>query len=94
MLDSHNSSTGGASRGNESREDDDNFRAANGGQEADDDDADEEGFFNMQRPTSWGELFSMILKQNEERLLTLQNPDGLLYLTYLKQSALVFLISK
>ena len=36
----------------------------------------------------------MILKQNEERLLTLENPDGLLYLTYLKQSALVFLISK
>ena len=47
MTDSVNSSTGGASRGNESREDDDNFRAANGGQEADDDDIDEEDFFNM-----------------------------------------------
>lgn len=34
----------------------------------------------------------MIAQQSEERLLSIQNPDGLLYLTYLKQSALLFIV--
>ena len=100
MLDSVNSSGAGLSNKGNDNESQDNLGAADGNDDnykaagIDDDEDEEDGFLNMQRPTSWGELFSMIFKQNEERLLTLQNPDGLLYLTYLKQSALFFFISK
>ena len=36
----------------------------------------------------------MVMKQNEERLLLNQNPDGLLYLTFLRQSGFFFFLCK
>jgi hypothetical protein len=54
----------------------------------------EDDFFNVKKPTSWCECISMVLYQSEDRLLLLQNPDGLLYLTFLKQSGFLFLICK
>ena len=71
-------------------DDDDNYVGVN------DDDAEEEDddFFTIKKPTSWTECISMVFKQDEERLLLNQNPDGLLYLTFLKQSGFVFLFSK
>ena len=73
---------------------DNNYVDASGVNGADDEDVDEEGFFNMRKPTSWCDCLCMMLQQNEERLLMIQNPDGLLYLTYLKQSGLFFFIRK
>ena len=87
-----NNSSGIIGKGNESQ-DDDNYRMVND-VENDSNDGGEDGFFNMQRPTSWWDCITMIAQQSEERLLSIQNPDGLLYLTYLKQSALLFIVCK
>ena len=68
---------------------DDNFMLpqAQGDDEEDDDqieddDFDLDGF--MKKPNSWSECLGMLCSQKEDRLLKIQNPDGLLYLTFLK----------
>lgn len=67
--------------------DDDNYQEAMEGDE-DEDDVD------FKKPTSWSECLSMLWSLNEERLLMIQNPDGLLYLTFLKSAGLIFSIRK
>lgn len=76
------------------RDDDDNFIGANDdeGDEEEEDDADD--FFNVTKPTSWYECLHMVISKDEERLLMLQNPDGLLYLTFLKKAGFLFLYRK
>ena len=79
----------GGGNAKEMEDEDDNFVGVN-----DDDAEEDDDFFSIRKPTSWGECISMVFKQDEERLLMNQNPDGLLYLTFLKQSGFVFLFSK
>ena len=60
---------------------------ANGdGGDDDNDIEDMEGFFSLRKPNSWCEALSMTFTLSEEKLLMIQNPDGLLYLTFLKKS--------
>lgn len=66
---------------------DDDFNAVNDSRSDENEDDD---FFTISKPSSWWECITMIFTQSEERLLMLQNPDGLLYLTFLKQSGILF----
>ena len=53
---------------------------------------DDDGF--IKKPASWSECLSMLCSQKEERHLKIQNPDGLLYLTFLYQSGMLFFVCK
>ena len=77
---------------------DDNFQIPVINDDDDDDDQNEEEDFDddgfIKKPASWSECLSMLCSQKEERHLKIQNPDGLLYLTFLHQSGMLFLVCK
>ena len=55
---------------------------------------EEESYFNLKRPQTWCECFSILWKKPEEKVLLVQNPDGLLYLSYLKYCGQLFSLCK
>ena len=59
------------------------------GQENDDD-----SYFNLKKPESWSDCRSIIWNKSEEKVLKMQNPDGLLYLSYLKYCGQLFSLCK
>ena len=66
-------------------EEDDNYVCAPDDEgRSEEDDGDEDDYFYISKPKSWCECITMLFSQNEDRLLMIQNPDGLLYLTFLK----------
>ena len=55
---------------------------------------DDDSYFNLKRPESWSECLSIIWRKSEDKVLKMQNPDGLLYLSYLKYSGQLFSLRK
>lgn len=80
FMDSINNS--GTAR--ETEEDDNYVCAPDDEGRSEEDDGDEDDYFYISKPKSWCECITMLFSQNEDRLLMIQNPDGLLYLTFLK----------
>lgn len=48
----------------------------------------------MQRPHNWAECIKILLFSNIKSFFQLSNPDGYLYLIYLKTAAVLFALSK
>jgi hypothetical protein len=48
----------------------------------------------LKRPHGWGECISAVLKADIKRFFQLSNPDGYLYLLFLKTASVIFLICK
>lgn len=48
--------------------------------------------FALERPKSYKELFALLWEIDESRLLPLKNPDGFLYLQYLRLATIIFSI--
>ena len=69
---------------------DDSSMGEKAGNENDEDDS----YFNLKRPESWSECRSILWNKSEERILKMQNPDGLLYLSYLKYCGQLFSLCK
>jgi len=60
------------------------------GEKAGNENDEDDSYFNLKRPESWSECRSIIWNKSEERILKMQNPDGLLYLSYLKYCGQLF----
>lgn len=57
-------------------------------------DEEENSYFNLKKPQSWSDCIHILWTKPEDKVLLVQNPDGLLYLSYLKYCGQLFSLCK